>query len=66
MSDPAAQRQAEQEKEYGQYVAASVIYVGGARAFNVGDPVPASHVDRGVVLAEQVTKVKAAAAAKES
>jgi hypothetical protein len=45
---------AEQAKEYGQYVATSVIYVAGARAFNVGDPVPVSHVESGVVAREQV------------
>ena len=49
--------QAEQAKEYGQYVAAEVITIGGARAFNVGDPVPASHVARGVVGTSQVTAV---------
>ncbi len=42
--------------EYGQYVAAGPIYIGGARAFNEGDPVPASHVERGVVEADQVSK----------
>jgi hypothetical protein len=41
-------------KEYGQYVATEAIDIGGARAFNAGDPVPASHVERGVVPREQV------------
>jgi len=45
-----------QEAEYGTYVATVAIDIGGARAFNVGDPVPVSHVDRGVVRAEQVAK----------
>jgi hypothetical protein len=56
---------AEQAKEYGQWVATSVIYVGNARAFNVGDPVPASHVTSGAVSREQVSKpgTKAADAA---
>ena len=45
-----------QAKEYGQFVAAETIYINGARAFNIGDPVPVSHVDRGVVNAEQVQK----------
>lgn len=42
--------------EWGVYVASEVIYIGGARAFNAGDPVPASHVARGVVAPEQVAK----------
>lgn len=45
-----------QRAEYGVYVAVTPIDISGARAFNPGDPVPASHVDRGVVLAEQVAK----------
>ena len=51
--------------EYGQYVAVVAIDINGARAFNVGDPVPVSHVERGVVEAEQVSKrsTKAAQAA---
>jgi hypothetical protein len=44
------------ESEYGTYVATQTIHIGGARAFNVGDPVPVSHVKRGVVSAEQVAK----------
>ncbi len=43
--------------EYGQYVATVAIDINGARAFNVGDPVPASHVERGVVESDQVSKV---------
>lgn len=42
--------------EYRDYVAATVIYVDGARAFNPGDAVPASHVERGVVHQDQVAK----------
>lgn len=34
---------AAQAKEYGDWVAVDPIDVGNARAFNVGDPVPASH-----------------------
>lgn len=44
------------EVDYGTYVATRVIYVDGVRAFNVGDPVPASHVERGVVGADEVAK----------
>lgn len=38
-----------QQDEYSAYVATEQIYIGGALAFNVGDPVPKGHVDRGVV-----------------
>lgn len=44
----------QQRAEYAQYVAAEVIEINGARAFNPGDPVPASHVTRGVVRSSQV------------
>jgi hypothetical protein len=44
------------DAEWGVYVAAEAIDLGGARAFNEGDPVPVSHVERGVVTAEQVKK----------
>ena len=43
--------------EYGTYVALGPIDLEGARAFNAGDPVPVSHVDGGVVRADQVSKV---------
>lgn len=43
--------------EYGTYVAAEDIFIAGGRAFNAGDPVPVSHVDRGVVTAAQVHKI---------
>lgn len=55
---------AAQQAEWGVYVATEPIYVGGARAFNAGDAVPASHVERGVVLEAQVRKVEAAAKSK--
>lgn len=56
-----------QKAEWGTYVATEPIDIGGARAFNAGDPVPASHVERGVVSSESVAKTntKAAAAVKE-
>ena len=73
MTQPAAPDEvqallAEQQKEYGSYVAVQPIDIGGARAFNVGDAVPASHVSRGVVAAEAVAKTstKAAQAAVEN
>lgn len=61
MTQPATaedQREA-QEKEYGVYVATETIFIGGARAFNVGDPVPVSHVEREnpPVNKDQVAKV---------
>lgn len=51
--------------EYGTYVAAGPINIDGARAFNEGDPVPVSHVDRGVVHVGQVRKIAKAAPAAE-
>ena len=45
-----------QATEYGTFVANKAINIGGARAFNVGDPVPTSHVERGVVSDEDVVK----------
>jgi hypothetical protein len=69
MTTPATAEElrAAQAQEYGQYVATRPINIAGARAFNVGDPVPASSVDRGVVPADAVAKstTKAAAAATE-
>ncbi len=64
---PEEQLRHEQEAEYGTYVASIPIDIRGARAFNVGDPVPASHVERGVVSEDDVEKTstkagKAAAA----
>lgn len=63
MTTPASPETAEQlraalAKEYGQYVAVQTIDLYGARAFNVGDAVPASHVDRGIVQPEQVEQVE--------
>ena len=52
----AAEQQAAIESEYGTYVAVETIFIGGARAFNVGDPVPVSHVERGVVAVGSVKK----------
>ena len=56
-----------QATEWGTYVATEVIHINGARAFNVGDPVPASHVADKKVPAESVAKTttKAAQAAIE-
>ena len=45
------------EANWGKYVAAGPIYLGGARAFNEGDPVPVSHVESGVVDLSEVTEV---------
>lgn len=42
------------EAEYGKYVAKVAIDVGGARAFNPGDPVPASSVESGSIPRELV------------
>ena len=45
--------------EWGTYVAASQIWVGGALAFNPGDPVPVSNVegDGALIPAAQVHKI---------
>lgn len=55
MSD-ATEHEALIAAEYGTYVAAEAIFIAGARAFNQGDAVPVSHLERGVVTAEQVVK----------
>ncbi len=52
-----ADRLQERAKEYGTYVAVVDINLEGARAFNAGDPVPVSHVERDVVRADQVAKL---------
>lgn len=60
MSSPQPQtveeREAEQARFYGQYVAVAPIDIEGARAFNPGDPVGVDHVERGVVRPDQVAK----------
>lgn len=61
----ARQLRAEQEKEYGQYVAKDDIYVGTALAYRAGDPVPASNVeahgyDKNGLVAKTGTKAAAA------
>lgn len=54
-----------QAKEYGTYIAKEPIDINGARAFNVGDPVPVSHVERddAPVRQDQVAKTTTKAAA---
>lgn len=56
---------AAQEAEWGQYVANEAIDINGVRAFNAGNAVPVSHVERGVVDKSQVRDVKAEAAKAE-
>lgn len=58
MTTPATAEElrAAQEAEYGTYVAKEQIKIGGALAFNAGDPVPVSHVKRGIVANSQVEK----------
>jgi hypothetical protein len=53
----AAEYRDAQRAEYGTYVALVAIDIDGARAFNPGDAVPVSHVERGVVSTEEVAKV---------
>lgn len=59
-----ADHQAAIDAEYGTFVAVEAIEIDGARAFNPGDPVPVSHVERGVVTADQVARRNTKAAAK--
>jgi hypothetical protein len=63
MPDPDEEYRAAQVAEYSVYTANKAIDIRGARAFNEGDPVPVSHVERGVVSADDVVKVKAGKAA---
>lgn len=51
------EHRAAQVAEYGKYRANQVIYIDGVRAFNAGDPVPVSHIDREVVSKDQVDDV---------
>jgi hypothetical protein len=53
-----------QHAEWSQYRATEAIDIGGVRAFNEGDPVPASHVERGVVSESVVKKVAKTEAAQ--
>lgn len=58
-TDPAAEAEAlikAQTDEYGEFVAVEPINIDGARAFNVGDPVPKGHVSSGVVDKSQVAR----------
>jgi hypothetical protein len=42
--------------EWSHYVATQAIFINGVRAFNEGDAVPTSHVERGVVAREEVRR----------
>ena len=53
---PDEEYSAAQAAEYSTYVATEEILIDGARAFNVGDAVPVSHVERGVVSPDSVAK----------
>lgn len=46
LTDAVAEDLEAQQTEYGTYVANRPIDVNGARAYNVGDPVPVSNVER--------------------
>jgi hypothetical protein len=53
----AAELRRAQEEEYGQYVAAELILIGGVPAFQPGHAVPAGHVsDDGPVFPSQVMR----------
>lgn len=49
-------------KDYGQYVAIAPIDIDGARAFNPGHAVPASHIEAGLVDKSLVAKADSKAA----
>lgn len=53
---------ADQEKEYGTYVAVEPIFVEGVRAFNPGDAVPIGHVKNNIVHDSLVAKTGTKAA----
>jgi len=62
MSEPnpaqtAAEYREAQIREYSTYKAAVPIDINGVRAFNVGDPVPVSHVEQGVLSQAEVEPV---------
>lgn len=69
MPEPHEVFAAEQAAAWGQYVANQPIFIGGARAANTGDAIPASLVESGVVRKELVDRVanktEAKAAAKD-
>lgn len=54
MSQTVQDYEAAQAAEWGRWVAIEPIDINRARAFNVGDPVPVSHVESGVVRKDQV------------
>jgi len=62
----AAVRRQQQIEEYSQYVARDTIVINGAPAFGPGDPVPTSHVERGVVSEDDVIRREELEASKES
>ena len=67
--DPAAEARARldaQAEEYGTYVAVNAIAIDGVRAFNPGDPVPKSHVERGLVSDDDVRLAEQPAADVEA
>ena len=57
-SQSAREAEAARAVEYGSYIATDNIWVGNALAFRSGDPVPVSHVERGVVPKLLVEKRK--------
>ena len=53
------------ESEYGTYTASEAIHIDGALAFNAGDPVPVSHVQK-YNLGPAVQKVAASKSAADA
>lgn len=54
----AADYRAAQVAEWNTYRANKSIVIDGANAFNAGDPVPTSHVERGVVSTVDVDLIQ--------
>lgn len=52
--DEVAAFRTEQEKEWNTYIAVADITYNGARAYNAGDPVPASNVERHGYLTDKL------------
>ena len=56
MHSEAEEFQKAQHALWNEYVAVQPIDIGGARAFNVGDPVPKTHVEAGLVPDDAVAR----------
>lgn len=62
----AEQRREAVQKEYGEFIAVEPIDHDGARAYNVGDPVPAANVERWDYLGRKLVARQATKAAEQA